>query len=179
MRLENGYFFHRLIQVSAPFVRKQCWLSRAESNVNKQTRLVKFAHFASQSRNIPFSCTIYNQEVIKGPVLNFGIFLMTLLSHINWYTPCITISTSHFLLLANNNTSISFIWVPSHMDIPRSEEVDKAAKDASSLHCVRPQLLPYKIDRTLFIRHLIITHWYDHWRHQYPNNTWLESNRTQ
>jgi len=46
--------------------------------------------------------------------------------------------------LANNNISISFIWVPSHMGILGNGRVDKAAKVASSLHYVSPRSSPQK-----------------------------------
>jgi len=108
--------------------------------------------------------------LIQPTIISDSLAALTTIANTNSGHPLVF--RIHLLLntCAKNNSPTSFVWVPSHVEIPRNERVDKATKAASSLQCINPLLHPTKTDLSLFIRQLINNKWQEQWSNQQLNH---------
>jgi len=67
------------------------------------------------------------------------------------------------------NSKISFIWIPSHINFPPHDEVDKAAKQATSFPKITDPIPSPATDLKIFYQSLVTHLWYKNWEQQTNN----------
>jgi len=96
---------------------------------------------------IPPSCTFL--------IASDSLSALTAVANVHSTHPLVTRIRTMFNPLPSASLTVSFVWVLSHRGIPGNENVDSAAKDATTLPRINPRILPTKADLALFIRRQI------------------------
>jgi len=67
------------------------------------------------------------------------------------------------------NSSITFIWIPGHMNLPEHVAVDKASKEATKFTKIADSISPPASDYEHYFRSLILSSWNSLWQNQQYN----------
>ncbi|MEW6552626.1 MAG: ribonuclease H family protein [Campylobacterota bacterium] len=94
----------------------------------------------------------------------------------------------HLLLhiLSSTSISVSFLWIPGHINLPEHDAVDLAAKDSLHFHTISDPIPTPTYDLKNYYRSLILTSWHESWKNEPSNKLrkvknkpipWTSSNR--
>ena len=134
--------------------------------------LSHLANLPPQSKFLLLSDSLSSLQSILDP---FSLNPLTQLIHITLYT------------LSSIQTSVTFVWIPGHIDLPEHDAVDLAAKSASASPKITDPRPSPSSDLKTYYRSLILDSWYSHWAAQVSNKLqpiknkplpWKSSNRT-